>query len=123
MADKFVAQALVHTHADCGARRLELTFTNAAGGQQTISLPAEIAAELAGVLRALAADVSAAARPNLTRMPKQTAVGSARHERLVLIRFDDEPPYALGVSEADNLWRGVREQVEQVALKKTPAYQ
>ena len=56
-------------------------------------------------------------------MPKLTAVGRARHERLVLIRFDDEPPYALDVSEAENLWRGVREEAEQVAGLKVPAQQ
>jgi hypothetical protein len=56
-------------------------------------------------------------------MPKSTAVGSARHERLVLVRFDDDPPYALNLDEAESLWRGVREEAEEVSLMKTPARQ
>ena len=56
-------------------------------------------------------------------MPKQLAVGSARHERLVLIRFDDEPPYGLDLDEAENLWREVREEAEQVSRSRPPLRQ
>jgi hypothetical protein len=50
-------------------------------------------------------------------------VGSARHERLVLVRFDDDPPYALNLDEAESLWRGLREEAEQVSLMKALAQQ
>jgi hypothetical protein len=40
-----------------------------------------------------------------------------------LVRFDDDPPYALNIDEAENLWRGVREEVEQVSQMKAPARQ
>jgi hypothetical protein len=122
MAENFVAQSLVQTRAQGDGRRFEMTFADAGGRRQTISLPADVAADLAPVLQALAPSKDGV-RPKLTRMPKLTAVGRARHERLVLIRFDDEPPYALDVSEAENLWRGVREEVQQVARLKAPAQQ
>jgi hypothetical protein len=56
-------------------------------------------------------------------MPKLLAVGSARHQRLVLIRFDDEPPYGLNVEEAESLRRDVREETEMVARLKAPLRQ
>jgi hypothetical protein len=40
-----------------------------------------------------------------------------------LVRFDDDPPYALNIAEAENLWREVREEAEQVSRMKAPARQ
>ena len=56
-------------------------------------------------------------------MPRQMVVGSAQHERLVLIRFDEEPPYGLDLDEAENLWRGLREETETVSRLKAPLRQ
>jgi hypothetical protein len=95
---------------------------DASGEKQTISLPVDVAADLVPVLQSLSAGLSNAGI-ELTKMPKSTAVGSARYERLVLVRFDDDPPYALNIDEAENLWRGVREEVEQASRMKEPARQ
>jgi hypothetical protein len=118
MSDTFVAQSLAETHAS--EHRFEMTFVNADGQKQTISLPVGVAAELVPVLRSLSAGPSTL---QFTKMPKSTAVGSARHERLVLIRFDDDPPYALKVDEAEVLWRGVREEAQHVSEMKAPVRQ
>jgi len=122
MSDTFVAQSLVETRANHDDQRFEMTFVDASGIKQTISLPVGVAADLVPVLQSLSA-APRNSRIGFTKMPKSTAVGSARHERLVLVRFDDDPPYALDIDEAENLWRGVREEAEQVSLMKVPAQQ
>ncbi|RPH59237.1 MAG: hypothetical protein EHM89_11020 [Acidobacteria bacterium] len=100
-----------------------MTFMDANGRRQAISLPVDVAADLAPVLRSLAFALNGPGRAEFTRMAKLTAVGSARHERLVLIRFDDDPPYGLDPDEAENLWREVREQAAHVSHMKRPAHQ
>jgi hypothetical protein len=122
MADTFIAQSLVETRRVINERRFEMTFVDADGQCQTISLPVGVAADLAPVLQALAPQ-GAPRKMEFTRIPKSTAVGSARQERLVLIRFDDEPPYGLEAKEAESLWREVREEAEYVFRLRAPAQQ
>jgi len=122
MSDTFMAQSLAETRAKYDEHRFEMTFVDARGMKQTISLPVDVASDLVPVLQSLSAG-RRDTRVGFTKMPKSTAVGSARHERLVLVRFDDDPPYALDIDEAENLWRGVREEAEQVSLMKAPAKQ
>jgi hypothetical protein len=117
-----MAQSLAETRANYDERRFEMTFVDASGKKQTISLPVAVAADLAPVLQSLSAGLGNTGI-GFTKMPKSTAVGTARHERLVLVRFDDDPPYALNVDEAETLWRGVREEAEHVCQMKTPARQ
>ena len=119
----FKAQALLETRARREERRLEMTFVDGAGRRQTLSLPAAVAADLAEVLQSTAADMASGTYGQLTKMPKQTAVCSATHERLVLIRFDDDPPYGLDVDEAESLWRGLREEAERVSQQRLPLRQ
>ena len=123
MSHTFMAQSLVETRAKDSERRFEMTFVDAGGRLQTISLPVAVAADLSAVLQSLSAGVDNGGKMQFTRMPKLLAVGSARHERLVLIRFDDEPPYGLNVEEAESLWREVREETEIVQRLKAPVRQ
>ena len=123
MSTSFKAQSLVETRSRREERRLEMTFVDAKGQCQTISLPAAVAADLGQVLTSLSEELCKPGRTQFTRMPRQTAVGAANHERLVLIRFDDEPPYGLDVDEAESLWRGLREQTETVSRLSAPARQ
>ena len=122
MRSTFMAQSLAETRAKDDERRFEMTFVDASGQKQTISLPVGVAADLVPVLLSLSAGPGNSSLP-FTKMPKSTAVGRARHERLVLVRFDNDPPYALNVDEAESLWRGVREEAEQVSHMKAPARQ
>lgn len=123
MARSFKAQSLVETRNRREERRVEMTFVDADGVRQTISLPAAVAADLAPVLKTLSTELSDAGRTQFTRMPRQLAVGSAKSERLVLIRFDEEPPYGLDLDEAETLWRGLREEAETVSRLKAPLRQ
>jgi hypothetical protein len=119
----FIAQALVETRNADGERRFELTFADARGRRQTISLPNGVAADLAAVLTMLAKRADASNGQRFTKVPKNLAVGRAQHERLVLIKFDDDPPYALDPDKAEDLWRGMREETEAVASMRAPAIQ
>jgi hypothetical protein len=121
MSARFVAQSLVQTAVSGDRRRFEMTFVDAHGSKQTITLPVAVAADLVPVLSSLAD--AAGGRAQFTKIPKQWAVGAAERERLVLIRFDDDPPYGLDLKVAETLWREMREETENVALLKAPALQ
>jgi hypothetical protein len=123
MSGNFKAQSLVSTRTKREERRVEMTFVDADGLSQTITLPAAVAADLAPVLTTLSADLSDPGKTQFTRMPKHMSVGSAQHERLVLIRFDEEPPYGLDIDEAESLWRGLREEAATVSRLKAPLRQ
>lgn len=124
MSGKFVAQSLAQTAISGDRRRLEMTFVDAHGAKQTITLPLGVAADLVPVLNSLVADATGGARrAQFTKIPKQWAVGAAERERLVLIRFDDDPPYGLDLKVAETLWREMREETENISLLKAPALQ
>ena len=120
---KFVAQSLAETTTSEDRRRCELTFVDARGRKQTISLPIGVAADLVPVLNSLTAGLGGAKRAKFTKMPRQWAVGTAQHERLVLLKFDDDPPYGLDLEVAETLWREVRAETESVSRLKAPAVQ
>jgi len=123
MSNRFAAQSLVQTKTSKDRRSFELTFVNAGGKKHTLTLPVGVAADLVPVLKALSESVGGANGAKFTKMPKQWAVGTAQHERLVLIKFDDDPPYGLDLEVAENLWRDVREETAAVSLLKAPALQ
>jgi hypothetical protein len=122
MTDRFVAQSLVHTKASTDQRRFELTFVDAAGARQTLSLPRAMAADLAPVLTSLAG-ASDRGGAKFTRLPKHWQVGHARNERLVLIKFDDDPPYALDLAEAELLSRELSDETESASCLLEPVLQ
>lgn len=123
MSKRFAAQSLVETKASEDRLCFELTFVDADGKKHTLSMPIGVAADLVPVLSSLAESVDGAKRAKFTKLPKHWAVGTAQHERLVLIRFDDDPPYGLDLDVAETLWREVREETEAVSLLKAPALQ
>jgi hypothetical protein len=123
MSGKFVAQSLAQTGISGDRRRFEMTFVDADGSKHTVTLPVGVAADLVPVLSSLAADAGGPSRAQFTKIPKQWAVGAAERERLVLIRFDDDPPYGLDLKVAETLWREMRQETENVSLLKAPALQ
>jgi hypothetical protein len=126
MLKKFVAQSLVETRATDDRSRFELTFVDANGDRQAVSLPMSLASDLAPVLLSFANSAMASSTmggAHLTKMPKEFSVGHARYERLVLVKFDDDPPYALGLEEARALSRGMLDESETASRFKEPALQ
>jgi hypothetical protein len=123
MSDTFLARSLVQTNTSKDRRTFELTFVNARGDKHTLSLPIDVAADLAPVLGSLARSSGGADGAKFTKIPKQWAVGTARHERLVLLRFDDDPPYGLDPEAAETLLHEVREEIEAALVRQEPALQ
>jgi hypothetical protein len=123
MLGRFVAHSLLETRVTEDEHRFELTFVSANGSKHTVSIPSRVAADLMPVLASLASRLNHVGGPKFTRMPKQCAVGQAVGERLVLIKFDDEPPYGLPVEEAEALWRELREESEDISRQRCPGLQ
>jgi hypothetical protein len=122
MSKQFGAQSLVETRVSNDRRCLELTFADAAGERHMLSLPMSLAVDLAPVLLSLAKN-SAAVGARLTKVPSAFSVGHATHQRLVLIKFDDDPPYALKLDDARMLSRQLSDESETAACRKAPALQ
>ncbi len=117
----FLARTLTETITTEDKRRFEMTFVDAGGQSFTISIPAGVAADLIPILESVAADEKRADTAEFTRLPKECAVGRAMGERMVLLRFDDEPPYAIGPEVAEVLGRELQGQGEQLSTLRRPA--
>jgi hypothetical protein len=116
----FLAQTLCESTITEDRSRFEMTFVDAGGERHKISIPFTIAADLIPVLESAAAD-NRSDGGDFTRLPRTFAVGYAVAERMVLVRFDKEPPYAIGVEDAEALGRELQEQSEHVSLMRRPA--
>jgi hypothetical protein len=123
MGKTIKAQTLHQTHVDHSEQRLDMTFVDGRGESHTLSLPLAVARDLGPVLQSLASSARPQSGARFTRLPKHLAVASAEHERLVLVRFDDEPPYGLSLRDAESLWRGLREEAQSVSSARAPLRQ
>lgn len=122
MTHKFIATGVARTATQEGTQRLEISFTDVAGALQTVSIPAALAASLASVLEDFAVS-SNAAGPIPTKMPRDFAVGTGRYEQVVLVRFEDDAPYGLEASQAEQLGRALVEQAALVSRAPAPLRQ
>ena len=116
----FLAQTLCESTITEDRSRFEMTFVDAGGQRHKISIPFAIAADLIPVLESVAGDRNTGGA-DFTRLPREFAVGHADAERMVLLRFDSEPPYAIGVETAEALGRELQERSEHVSLMRRPA--
>jgi hypothetical protein len=57
----------------------------------------------------------------MTRVPKTCAVGHATGDRMVLLRFDDEAPYAIELEVAQALAEQLQEQSAELSDEPRPA--
>jgi hypothetical protein len=116
----FRATTLTETAVSQDRRRFELTFVDADGQQHAISIPSAIAADLVPVLESVAASQPQTGRGEMTRIPKTCAVGHATGDRMVLLRFDDEAPYAIDLEVAQALAEQLHEQSEELSETARP---
>ena len=116
MTAHFAATALLRTETPKRGGPLELTVTNSAGQPMALSVTAEVACSLAEVLRAFA-DTAAPSAAQPTKLPRSFAVGAGKYESLVLLRFEQDTPYALPAEEAQDLAHALLEQSQAVALR------
>ena len=116
----FLATTLTETTVSQDRRRFELTFVDADGQQYAISIPSAFAADLVPVLESVAKAQQPGAG-EMTRLPKTCAVGYARGDRMLLLRFDDEAPYAIELEVAQALAEQLQEQSEELSETARPA--
>ena len=116
MAITFNATALSRTEVAGDGQTLELRLLDAAGKKRTVTMTAELADCLAQVLAEFA---EAAPRSGIrpTKLPKSFAVGVGTYDRVVLLRFEQEAPYALPAKDALELARALFDQSERVAVR------
>ncbi|MEI9902331.1 MAG: hypothetical protein WDN31_22155 [Hyphomicrobium sp.] len=117
----FLATTLTETTVSTDRRRFELTFLDASGEEHVVSIPSSIAADLVPVLEAVAAAQPQAGVGEMTRLPKTCAVGHAAGDRMVLLRFDDEAPYAIEPEVAQALAEQLQEQTCELADTARPS--
>ena len=114
------AQTLCESDITEDQSRFEMTFVDAAGQKHKISIPTSMVADLIRVLES-SYSCRGTGNADFTRLPREFAVGHAIAERMVLLRFDKEPPYAIGVEVAETLTQELQEQIERIAVLRRPA--
>lgn len=93
---------------------LDLVMADASGEESKLRLTADLASSLRKVLEDFTSTGAAGTGTTLTKRPKAFAVGTGRFERLVLLRFEDDAPYALRPEDAIGLAEALTEQTETV---------
>ena len=118
----FKATAIAQTRPADSGNSGELTLSDATGRKLTIDMQDGLARDLLSALQHLLERPSRAG-PAATKMPKGFAVGTARYEPIVLVRFENDPPYGLDAADAAELGRALVEQAESVEFEGVPARQ
>jgi hypothetical protein len=113
MANRFLAEAISQTHGKSGSGKLEITFVDQEGREQTIGLTPAVAGSLSKHLEGFASACEAGGGM-ATKMPTNFAVGVGRYEPVVLVRFEDDTPYGLPASKANQLGRALIEHAKIV---------
>ena len=118
MSTRLKAQAIQQTLACHDRSHLVVTLADAEGRVQELSVTPELAATLAQVLSEFASESNiVASGPEPTKLPTRFAVGTGRYENLVLIRFEEDAPYALKNRDAEELGRELIKQSRLLAAR------
>jgi len=96
------------------ADHLEVVVVGTDGKKATLRLTADTAMSLASVLSEFVAKSAPPSQATLTKQPKTFAVGTGRFEPVVLLRFEDDAPYALRPELARELCEALLEASESV---------
>jgi hypothetical protein len=102
---------------------LNFVVTDATGKEIKLRLTADTASSLLKILEDLTSMSAAGTSATLTKRPKAFAVGIGRFERVVLLRFEDDAPYALRPEDAIKLAEALTEQVETVVSRQEQVLQ
>ena len=119
--NKFYAAIVVRSEVQLGSR-LEIEFSDVVGQHQTISLSADAIAALAEIVSQVAKS-NQRSREHLTKIPRHYAVGSGRHEPVVLLRFEDEHAYGLSPDQAVQLGEALLEEAEAMSTARSSVRQ
>ena len=110
--DKFFGELVVRSMHS--GSRLEIEFADKAGQRRTVSLSAEAVAALAEIVGRFSISNQRSCE-HLTKIPRHYAVGSGKHEPVVLLRFEDEPAYGFSPDQAVQLGEALLEEAEAMS--------
>lgn len=116
MKDIFAAVSIARTK-QVGGGTLELQLADASGRKMDIRVSADVALRLAQELMDFADSAESRSDTAIAKRPTAFAVGSGKYENLVLVRFDDDAPYALDAVDAADLGEALIEQSEDVGAR------
>ena len=119
--DKFCAELVVRSEVQRGSR-LEIEFSDGTGQHQTISISPDAVAALAEIISQFSTSNQRSSE-HLTKIPRHYAVGSGRHEPVVLLRFEDEHAYGLSPDQAVQLGEALLEEAEAMSNVRYPVRQ
>ena len=102
---------------------LELVVADDGGKESKLRLTAEIASSLLKILEDFSASAALGGAATLTKRPKTFAVGNGSFERVVLLRFEDDAPYALRPEAAIELAEALAEQSDTVVSRRAQVLQ
>jgi hypothetical protein len=105
------------------AGHLEVVVVGADGKDAKLCLSADTAASLATILSEFAAKSTIRSDAKLTKRPKTFAVGTGRFERVVLLRFEDDTPYAVSPERARELSEALLEASETATVQPAQVLQ
>ncbi len=116
MSRTFDVTTVSRTETADNGQTLRLRLLDAAGKVRQLTVTAEVARSLAQVFTEFA---ETAPRSGIqpTKLPKSFSVGSGRYESVVLLRFEQEAPYALPAKDAFELAKALLNQSERVAVR------
>ena len=122
---EFAARVLTETATIGAGQIIEITFVAANGDRLKHSLPVRVAADaLVSILSQLSSSVAQPpGAPLFSQNVVRWQVGSSTEQPKVLLRLNEDPPYALHVSEAKKLWRELREEAGKVERRPQPTRQ
>lgn len=101
---------------------LELVVVDAQGKASELRLTPDMASSLLKVLEDFSARAGSGGG-TLTKRPKTFAVGNGSFERVVLLRFEDDAPYALRPEDAIELAEALAEQSDTVVSRPAQVLQ
>ena len=116
MSSAFKATTMLHTEAPKDGRPMQITLSSALGQTLDLSLSAELARSLAVAL-AEYAEMAENSGIQPTKLPKSFSVGAGKYESVVLLRFEEDAPYALPAKDALTLAKALLNSSESVATR------
>lgn len=116
MPTTFAAAGISRTSRSEGST-LDVEFCDAHGRVNVIRVTPDMAAALARTLEDFASRTCKGRDATLTKVPASFGVGTGRFDDVVLVRFEDDTPYALGAAEATALGEALIDQAELVGSR------
>ena len=121
MGFEFTATAVREATSVPAHQTLSLTLADATGQTSIVTVTAELARMLACVLGEFAGAVPSAM--GTAQRPRSFAVGAGTHERAVMLRFEQSPPYHFAAEDAFRLAHALLEQCEVFAEQSPTSLQ